>query len=323
MYNNYSESELYSLGFLSGLMSIAKECGSVEMRRSAYGPMDLVTEKLGWISRLKLDSQRLSKSAMIFWSDYELHLILRDLKLTDENYAPFAMGCLDVGFISEGCHLSERPHLSIKSNDSKVKDLLALIEKNLGAKSKDGQFFDVDALDIMGKMYTSDVEFGYGKAFQALEKWRTQVDGLNNSSKPKFFFSKTREDAVSPFKARISDSGFDLTLLDKAKSIGSIEMYSTGITAYPAYGWYFMLVPRSSIIKSGYMLANNCGIIDRSYTGEILVPLVKVDDSAPDLETPCRLVQLIPQPIIDFEFRETNDKFDSMRGSSGFGSSGK
>ena len=52
------------------------------------------------------------------------------------------------------------------------------------------------------------------------------------------------------------------------------------------------LVPRSSISKTGYMLANSVGVIDRTYTGNVLVPLIKVDKSMPDLILPARVVQL-------------------------------
>ena len=55
-------------------------------------------------------------------------------------------------------------------------------------------------------------------------------------------------------------------------------------------------------------------MIDQGYTGEIMVPLIKVDDSQPDLELPKVLVQLIPrrwymmEPLQVFEFEDTNRK---------------
>jgi dUTP pyrophosphatase len=90
----------------------------------------------------------------------------------------------------------------------------------------------------------------------------------------------------------------------------------------PAFGWYFDVVPRSSISKSGYMLANSVGVIDRGYTGEILVPLIKIDPSAPDLKLPARLVQMIPRQIIAAELVEVEAFDETVRGSSGFGSTG-
>ena len=104
----------------------------------------------------------------------------------------------------------------------------------------------------------------------------------------------------------VSDSGYDLTIIKKIKTDGMVEFYDTGIKVTPPYGYYFDVVPRSSITKTGYILANNVGIIDRSYVGNILVPLIKVDSSKPDLELPMRIVQLIPRKIEHFELEEVD-----------------
>lgn len=322
-----NQEELYSLGLLSGFSnSVNDEIDRIEVRRSAYAVLRFALESLsgfGIAEDLISSISRSSQYSCMEWDYDELDEYLGSVELDQWNYAHFSMGCIDAGFILSGCYSSERPHVQLETTYH-FKTLIAdFIKEDLGAVGLDGEYFGVDALDLMGFIYTNDCDHAYEKSISALDRWKTQIDGITNNNKPKFFFSRTRPDAVEPFKARVSDSGFDLTLLEKTKSFGDVDLYSTGIKAYPAYGWYFMLVPRSSIIKSGYMLANNCGIIDRSYTGEILVPLVKVDESAPDIELPCRLVQLIPQPIIDFDFRETEDDLDSSRGEKGFGSSGR
>ena len=90
-----------------------------------------------------------------------------------------------------------------------------------------------------------------------------------------FRFFKCDPNAVSPERARPSESGFDLTLISVVKNVGKVTMYGTGIMIQPPTGFYFDMVPRSSIIKSGYMLANSVGVIDQGYTGEIMVPLIK------------------------------------------------
>ena len=71
------------------------------------------------------------------------------------------------------------------------------------------------------------------------------------------------------------------------------------------------------------MLANNIGIIDSSYTGTIIVALVKIDPVALDIELPCKLVQLIPRKLILMEAVEVDSLEDTERGSNGFGSSGR
>jgi dUTP pyrophosphatase len=70
------------------------------------------------------------------------------------------------------------------------------------------------------------------------------------------------------------------------------------------------------------MLSNSVGVIDRGYTGEILVPLVKVDPSAPELVLPARIVQLIPRTIIAAAMIEVDTLEQTMRADGGFGSTG-
>ncbi len=129
-------------------------------------------------------------------------------------------------------------------------------------------------------------------------------------------------DARPPFKQRVTDSGYDLTLLYEKKRVGACVLYGTGLVIEPPYGWYLDVVPRSSIIKSGYLLANNVGVIDRGYRGEILVPLIKVDPRAPELELPARVVQMVPRPIVHLGLEQVDASRSSHRGSGGFGSTG-
>lgn len=127
---------------------------------------------------------------------------------------------------------------------------------------------------------------------------------------------------VPPVRARPSDSGFDLSLIAVRKTVGSVTLYGTGVAVQPPSGFYFDMVPRSSIIKHGYIMANSVGIIDQSYTGEIMVPLIKVDPNAPDLELPCRLVQLIPRKWYGFLPEQVESLDTTQRANGGFGSTG-
>lgn len=140
---------------------------------------------------------------------------------------------------------------------------------------------------------------------------------------PTFKFKKNIEGAYAPFKNRPSDTGFDLHAI-KLKSIkGNVHYLDTGISVEPPPGFYFDIVPRSSLSKTGWMLANSVGIIDASYRGNIIIALIKVDSNAKDLELPLRLVQLIPRQLIYMNHVEISD-FDerTVRGDGGFGSSG-
>jgi dUTP pyrophosphatase len=79
--------------------------------------------------------------------------------------------------------------------------------------------------------------------------------------------------AEVPKKAHESDSGFDLKFIDIKKIQGDVIFFRTGIQISPPIGYYFDIVPRSSISNLPLEMANSVGIIDEHYRGEILVPI--------------------------------------------------
>lgn len=154
------------------------------------------------------------------------------------------------------------------------------------------------------------------------------VDKMNMTTKgsvgvPFKYVLTDPENGVPPHRARPSDSGFDLSLVAVRKRFGNVVMYGTGVAVQPPSGFYFDLVPRSSIIKKGYMLANSVGIIDQAYTGEIMVPLVKMDPEAPDLDLPQKLVQLIPRKWYGLVPALADTLENTSRADGGFGSTNK
>jgi deoxyuridine 5'-triphosphate nucleotidohydrolase len=154
--------------------------------------------------------------------------------------------------------------------------------------------------------------------------WSTRVVGFasDGATVGSLKVQLVHSGAVVPRKERVSDSGYDLTLLYEKSRHGNVVLYGTGIIVEPPFGWYFDVVARSSIVKRGYMLANNVGIIDRSYRGEILVPLLRTDPQARELELPARIAQLIPRPIVHLPVEKTDELSATHRGAGGFGSTG-
>lgn len=139
-----------------------------------------------------------------------------------------------------------------------------------------------------------------------------------------FHYVKTREDATPPVRMHADDAGYDMSILELSHCKGTVRFYRTGIKVRPPPGMYFDLVARSSITKTGHMLANGFGVIDPGYRGEVLVPLVKVDPAAPDLQLPCRIVQLVPRYLLTPQPVEIDaaQLDDTARGEGGFGSTG-
>lgn len=143
------------------------------------------------------------------------------------------------------------------------------------------------------------------------------------SRQPRLRVKTSREDAVIPSKGHASDSGYDVTVVAVARQLGNgVTLYDTGLSLAPQDGYYTELVARSSLMKSGYMLANGVGIIDNQYRGPLLVALYKFDAAAADLELPARVAQLIPRRIISFDVELVDELDDTVRGDGGFGSTG-
>jgi len=138
-------------------------------------------------------------------------------------------------------------------------------------------------------------------------------------------FTKTRDDAVTPTKGTKYSVGFDLTAVYEAKKLTSrTTLYGTGIRVQPeSFDYYTEIVPRSSISKTGYMLANSVGTIDSDYTGELFIALTKIDESMPDLTLPFKLCQLILKKAEFYRCVEDASFLDTERGEGGFGSTNK
>jgi len=172
---------------------------------------------------------------------------------------------------------------------------------------------EVDTIDFLWKLYqhsTVKLKSKYDAYQSILATWFKE-------STSSFKYVLTCPEAIKPQKNRGSDSGYDLHLIKKLKEEKGVSYYDTGVQIQPDAGYYMDLVGRSSISKSGYMLANNIGIIDHGYRGHIIVALVKTNPEDPPLELPCKLVQLIPKKIIHMESVQVDSLEETSRQDSG------
>ena len=147
-----------------------------------------------------------------------------------------------------------------------------------------------------------------------------------NNYNPTLKVYKTDENAVIPAKAFEDDAGYDLTIIKKIKDFNSkTSLYDTGIKIEIEEGYYTEIVPRSSISKSGYMLANSIGIIDNNYRGNLMIALTKICDYAPEIELPFKCCQLLIRKQISANLIEvkSSDLTETERNEGGFGSTSK
>ena len=86
---------------------------------------------------------------------------------------------------------------------------------------------------------------------------------------------------------------------------------------------HFFLMPRSSIYKSGLIMANSTGVIDKSYRGELKAPVWSITGTSV-INIGDRLFQIIAPDMGWIRYVRIVDSLPTtQRGENGFGSSGK
>lgn len=86
---------------------------------------------------------------------------------------------------------------------------------------------------------------------------------------------------------------------------------------------HFFLMPRSSIYKSGLMMANSTGVIDKSYRGELKAPVWSMTGNS-NVQKGDRLFQIVAPDMGWIRHVRLVDSLpDTERGVGGFGSTGR
>ena len=122
-------------------------------------------------------------------------------------------------------------------------------------------------------------------------------------------------------------SGMDLmAFIDKPIKIkpqGSV-LIPTGISIAMPEDAEVQIRPRSGLAaKSSISVLNTPGTIDSDYRGEIKIILFNHGKEEFIINNNDRVAQMILMPIIKAEFEEVEDLPKTLRGSGGFGSTGK
>ncbi len=135
-----------------------------------------------------------------------------------------------------------------------------------------------------------------------------------------------------------SNAGFDLHSADNLHVEQTPQFIPFGIVArllkvermpggtsndYLKTDSHFWLMPRSSIYKTGLLMANSTGVIDKSYRGELKAPVWSMTANS-QVARGDRLFQIVAP---DMGWIRNVNIVESMtatdRGASGFGSSGR
>lgn len=147
----------------------------------------------------------------------------------------------------------------------------------------------------------------------------------NTSSKITVLIENNQSFYDIPNRASQGSSGYDLySSQDVILSAGSITPVKTGIKIAIPRGYEMQVRPRSGLaFKHKITVLNSPGTIDADYRGEILVIMQNFSSSDYQIQRGDRIAQGVFTPILEAEFIPVDTLPVTIRGSQGFGSSGK
>jgi dUTP pyrophosphatase len=142
------------------------------------------------------------------------------------------------------------------------------------------------------------------------------------------------ESAKLPKKGHDDDFCYDLVATSVEEVAPNVYKYGTGIALQfdkhysdicSQNGVHngFNVRPRSSIWKTGMVLSNSIGTIDKGYTGEIMLVFYHVMPNMPKYELGDRIGQLHLDFSQDMHFVIVDSFEETERGNNGYGSTGK
>jgi deoxyuridine 5'-triphosphate nucleotidohydrolase len=126
------------------------------------------------------------------------------------------------------------------------------------------------------------------------------------------------------------NAGFDLvTAEDFVGKPGEPHLLNLGVKAMMVRentneAVHYWLAPRSSIYKTGHIMANSMGVIDNTYRGTLKAPVVALTEGASGFKAGDRHFQIVaPDMGWISEVRTVRSLPESERGEAGFGSTGR
>jgi len=143
----------------------------------------------------------------------------------------------------------------------------------------------------------------------------------------KVLVKKLNSKAQLPKYKTSGSSGMDLmALIENPIKIKPQEsaLIATGISIAIPEGTEVQIRPRSGLAaKFSISVLNTPGTIDSDYRGEIKIILFNHGKEEFTINNNDRVAQMVLMPILKAEFEEVEDLPETLRGSEGFGSTGK
>ena len=146
----------------------------------------------------------------------------------------------------------------------------------------------------------------------------------SDSTLVEYYQNKMKEHNSSYDSNLHPNSGFDLgapmSLQAETDTIVKVDFKVKGAMYEDDLPIAYYLYPRSSIVKTGFRLANSVGIIDSGYRGNLMAYFDVIKNDHIDVYQ--RLVQICAPDLKPFKVEIVDSLDETERGDGGFGSTG-
>ena len=152
---------------------------------------------------------------------------------------------------------------------------------------------------------------------------RICLDKESDLTLVEFYQNKIKEHNAS-YESSHPNSGFDLaaplSIHADSDAIVKVDFKVRGAMYEDDVPIAYYLYARSSIVKTGFRLANSVGIIDSGYRGNLMAFFDVIKNDRIDVYQ--RLVQICAPDLKPFKIELVDSLDDTERGDGGFGSTG-
>ena len=142
----------------------------------------------------------------------------------------------------------------------------------------------------------------------------------------KIQIKKLSNEVITPKYETSGSSGMDIAAHIEEKIVinpGEKSLVSTGFSLAIPKGYEVQIRPRSGLAaKKNITVLNTPGTIGADYRGEIKVILINLGKEKFIIENGERIAQMVVCPVVQAKLEEVKELSDTVRGSSGFGSTG-
>lgn len=225
------------------------------------------------------------------------------------------------GFFEACCTVLQNDTILFDSKVARVKEGLNVL--NVKSTGTDYILLNTESfMELLSKLYA-------GEDTKNSNLPKCELFDVFHSLKKKYYDClevKYSNDCYKLSKTHFTDAGVDVFCTEVEKEENGVIILKTGLSVEVPVGYWGMLCPRSSIIKTGFTMANSFGVIDSSYRGEIKVSLHWHGDINTGLISltnllPHKFAQLIfiKQTMPSFTFVESIQA-NTNRGEGGHGS---